>query len=170
MFKLVLNSFIALIIIIISFNLPVKAEDYSDKLVYNSDYQFSELKYCLDQNNKEVNALKVLLTKELELIEKNKKEINRLNEIVFFYSPENIVDVTKAFKNSELENIGELNLYDTDCGFPIYNGVQRKIDKLVAQSIKAKDKVEILKLKLYGLYKENQAIKSQIAYIKFRIS
>lgn len=118
---------------------------FADQLTSNADLS--------NLNVTEINNL-IVLNKNVitELQQENKnarqelvnteKQIQTLNDIVFFYSDKNITNVFEAVKNDVVEATPVLQFENTKCGYPIYNGAQAKLDKLIRLRTKIAQLIE----------------------------
>jgi hypothetical protein len=130
------------VMIVSSTGFTAKAENADTKPFYNVSHQSQNVYVDLQTKITEVEHLE----KSSEILEKqikqNQKEIDNLNQVVFFYSDHNITDIFKAVEEGKIQAVPVLKFPDTECGYPIYNTVQNKMGKLMKQNYIAQKKIE----------------------------
>lgn len=102
----------------------------------------------------QLNHLRRIVKNDLEKINKNDTKIENLNQIVFFYSEKNIVDIVQAVKDGEISPTPVLQFENAQTGYPIYNGVLKKIGHLAKENYTLKQAVKKNQYKITML--ENQ--------------
>lgn len=112
----------------------VYAKDLSTNFNTVNNNKAVELNIQANNNNDKIESLKKRANKIQNAIEENNKQIELVNQIVFFYSEKNITNVFEAVQNSEIESTPILQFDNAKCGYPIYNGAQKKLDKLMREN------------------------------------
>lgn len=123
----------ALIIATASLN-TIYANDLENNIASLNNESNIKLTDMVNDKAHELDQLKRIVKNDLNKIHTNDNKIESLNQIVFFYSEKNIVDVVQAVKNGTIDPAPVLQFEEAECGYPIYNGALKKIGQLTNEN------------------------------------
>lgn len=112
----------------------VYAEDFSNNIEQHAKAEITDINTQVVINKDNIADLQKYAISLQDEIDNNKNQIDLINQIIFFYSDKNITNIFEAVQNSKIETTPVIQFADTECGYPIYNGAQRKLDKLIRKN------------------------------------
>lgn len=164
--KLVLAVSFMCLILLNSATFADKLTDTNDLSVLN----VAEINNLIVVNNNEMAELEQANIQAKKDLANNEKQIETLNQIIFFYSDKNITNIFEAVENNVIEPTPVLQFENTKCGYPIYNGAQREIDKLIRLKTKIAEIIKINELAITNLKSINLKLAEQKSSLGQKLS
>lgn len=146
---------------------------FADKLTDTNDLsvlKVAEINNLIVINNNEMAELEQANIKAKKDLVNNESQIETLNQIIFFYSDKNITNIFDAVENNVIETTPVLQFENTKCGYPIYNGAQKKIDKLIRLKTEIAEIIKINELAITNLKNKNLKLAEQKSWLGQKLS
>lgn len=130
----------------------------------------TEINNLIVINKNEIAELEQANLKAKKELAKTDQQLETLNQIIFFYSDKNITNVFEAVENNIIESTPVLEFENTKCGYPIYNGAQKKMDKLIRLKTQIAEMIKINELTMANLKNKNHQLASQRNLLEQKLS